>query len=213
MEAMIGASEFPVVADVVVCGVAGRALPGETESGDLHLIAPFRGGILIAVADGLGHGAEAASAARIAVASLRASPELPAADLVRRCHAALHKTRGVVLGIASIEAERNRLSWIGIGNIDATLVRGEGEWTAPREVLPNRGGVVGHQMPSLHVASYPIARGDMIMMVTDGIDGRVHIGASSHWHPQELADYIVARHSKETDDALALVVRYLGYPL
>ena len=51
-------------------GVATLTLPGERESGDLHLVKPVRAGVLVSVVDGLGHGAAAAAAARAAVAAL-----------------------------------------------------------------------------------------------------------------------------------------------
>src|SRR5256885_9190382 len=51
-------------------GVASLALPGEAESGDRHLVKPVGTGVLVAVVDGLGHGAEAAAAAQAAVAAL-----------------------------------------------------------------------------------------------------------------------------------------------
>ena len=37
-------------------GVATRALPGQAESGDRHLVQRFPDGVLAAVVDGLGHG-------------------------------------------------------------------------------------------------------------------------------------------------------------
>src|SRR2546426_2471900 len=55
---------------VIDWGVATRALAGETESGDLHLVKRVGRGTLVAAVDGLGHGAEAAAAARAAVAAL-----------------------------------------------------------------------------------------------------------------------------------------------
>jgi phosphoserine phosphatase RsbX len=208
MEAMILTGESHLMSCVVAYGVAGRALQGERESGDLHVVAPFCGGVLIAVADGLGHGVEAAAAARAAAASLRECPDFPVADLLSLCHAALHGTRGVVLGLASINADSNQLNWVGVGNIDATLIRADR--AAPRETLPSRGGVVGHQMPPLRVTVRAIAPGDTLILMTDGIDGNLRLGASIDWAPQELADYIVQRHGKDTDDALALVARYVG---
>ncbi len=45
-------------------GVATLMLAGERESGDLHLVKPVGTGVLVSVVDGLGHGAEAAAAAR-----------------------------------------------------------------------------------------------------------------------------------------------------
>ena len=41
-------------------GVATLALPGEAQSGDRHLVKPVGSTVLVAVVDGLGHGAEAA---------------------------------------------------------------------------------------------------------------------------------------------------------
>src|SRR2546430_17453382 len=51
-------------------GVASSALPGQAQSGDLRLVKPVATGVLLAVVDGLGHGAEAATAARTAVTTL-----------------------------------------------------------------------------------------------------------------------------------------------
>src|SRR5256884_7303297 len=75
-------------------GVASLALPGEAESGDRHLVTPVGTGVLVAVVDGLGHGAEAASAAKAAVAALERHPTESPAPLLERCHRALNGTRG-----------------------------------------------------------------------------------------------------------------------
>src|SRR2546425_10541347 len=77
-------------------GVASLALPGEAESGDRHLVKPVGTGVLVAVVDGLGHGAEAASAAKAAVAALeRHAAETPA-PLLERAPPALKGTRRAV---------------------------------------------------------------------------------------------------------------------
>ena len=68
---MTGAPDSRTMAMPFEWGLAARALHGQAESGDLHLVAPFAGGVLIAAVDGLGHGSEAAAAARVAVATLR----------------------------------------------------------------------------------------------------------------------------------------------
>src|ERR1051325_12038793 len=51
-------------------GVAASALPGQAQSGDSHLVKAVATGVLVAVVDGLGHGTEAATAARTAVNTL-----------------------------------------------------------------------------------------------------------------------------------------------
>ena len=76
-------------------GVATVALQGQSESGDLHMVKAVTDGVLIAVVDGLGHGEEAAAAARIAVDALERYAEEPPLALLQQCHVALKGSRGV----------------------------------------------------------------------------------------------------------------------
>src|SRR2546425_13287314 len=94
-------------------GVAALALPGEAQSGDLHLVKPIGTGVLVAVVDGLGHGAEAATAAQAAVAALeRHATETPIA-LIERCHRALKGTRGVVMSVALVGRPQRPRTGVG----------------------------------------------------------------------------------------------------
>jgi len=212
MEAVSATCEAGVSSTFVEWAVCARTFPGETESGDLHLVAPLPTGVLIAVVDGLGHGPEAAFAARTATASLRERPQDEIADLMRRCHASLQRTRGVVMSVASIDAETNQMTWLGVGNVDASLFRADPNAKLARESLPHRGGVVGFQIPSLRITTLSIARGDTLVFATDGISNNFHAGSPLGWHPQDAADFMVRRYGKDTDDALVLVARYLGRP-
>ena len=102
-------------------GVASSALPGETQSGDLHLVKPLAGGVLIAVVDGLGHGAEAATAARTAVTTLDEHASESVLALLERCHWALKGSRGVVMSLAFADRRQNALTWAGVGNVECML--------------------------------------------------------------------------------------------
>jgi negative regulator of sigma-B (phosphoserine phosphatase) len=210
MESMSARREPIAVPMLVEFGIGARALRGEHESGDLHLVAPYAGGVLIAVADGLGHGPEAAAAARMAIGILQDSPAEPVIDVVRRCHAALLKTRGVVLSLASIDAAAHQMTWLGVGNVDGTLYRADSAARPQRESLAMRGGVVGYQMPSLRAAVVPIAPGDTLTFATDGIAREFHSLSPLGWHPQDAADHILRRYGKDNDDALILIARYQG---
>ena len=194
----------------IVWGVAHRALPGESESGDLHTVVPHANGVLIAVIDGLGHGPEAAAAARIAAARLQQSPDEPPAELVQHCHRALLRTRGAVMSLASIDANAGRMTWIGVGNVDGTLYRADRAARPRRESLSLRGGVVGYQLPSLRPATLPITPGDTLVLATDGVSSAFHNEWPFGRVPQAAADDIVARHGKDTDDALVLIAHYVG---
>src|SRR5207249_5653266 len=88
-------------------GVATLALAGEAESGDLHLVKPVGRGVLVAAVDGLGHGAEAAAAARTAVTTLDRHADEFLIPVVRKCHEALIGTRGVVMSLAYLDGARS----------------------------------------------------------------------------------------------------------
>src|SRR2546427_7621110 len=81
-------------------GVATLALPGEAQSGDLHLVKPVGTAVLVAVVDGLGHGAQAATAAQAAVAALERHATESPVPLIQRCHPALQGTRRAVMSLA-----------------------------------------------------------------------------------------------------------------
>lgn len=195
---------------LVEYGVAKFILPGESESGDRHLVCCAGDGILIAVIDGIGHGEEAASASGTAVSILKANADEPVISLVERCHESLRSTRGVVLSLASIDPQHGMLTWLGVGNVQGVLMRAGAPKGSVQEVLLLRGGVVGSQLPALQAAVLPIAKGDTLVFVTDGIQGEFAEGLSALESPQRAAEKILKRHGRGNDDALVLVVRLTG---
>src|SRR5260370_4934984 len=99
-------------------GVATLALPGEAQSGDLHFVKPVGTGVLVAVVDGLGHGAEAATAAQAAVAALERHATESPVPLIERCHRALQGTRGVVMSVAGLGRPEGASAGRGGGQSD-----------------------------------------------------------------------------------------------
>src|SRR5258705_12249905 len=82
-------------------GDAARPLRGHKESGDLSEVIPRPRGVLIAVADGLGHVYEAAVAANGALVTLTEQAHRPFLELFNRCHEALIKTIGAAISLAT----------------------------------------------------------------------------------------------------------------
>ncbi len=106
---------------IIECGVASFTLPGQTESGDRHVVRFFPDGVLVAVLDGVGHGDEAAMAAQIASDILEDCASEPGITLIRRCHEALRSTRGVVMSLASLDFAHGIMTWVGVGNVLGVL--------------------------------------------------------------------------------------------
>jgi len=195
---------------MVEYGVAKYVLPGQGESGDHHLVCCNRNGILIAAIDGIGHGEEAANAARTAAALLRSSPDEPILSLVEHCHEKLRATRGVVLSLACIDPENGMMTWLGVGNVQGVLMRAEAKQGTVQESLLLRAGVVGSQLPALQATVLPIVRGDTLFFATDGVRGDFSSALSARENPQRAADRILNQYRSGNDDALVLVSRLAG---
>jgi phosphoserine phosphatase RsbX len=191
-------------------GVATAALPGQAGSGDECLVKSFASGVLVAAIDGLGHGEEAGAAARIAVRTLEQHAHESVIFLVKRCHTSLRRTRGVVMSLASFSARDETMTWVGVGNVEGLLLGADPGSRPRREVLLLRGGVVGDLLPTLHASLIPVMRGDTLIFATDGVRSSFLDDLVPGDPPQQMANRILARHGKGTDDALVLVARYLG---
>ena len=191
-------------------GVATQPMPGQTVCGDLHLVKPFAYGALVAVVDGLGHGDEAIAVARIAIDVLTEQADQSVITLVKRCHEALIKTRGVVLTLASFNTLDATVSWLSVGNVAGLLLRADTKAMPPCETALLRGGVVGYQLPPLHASVIAVAPDDLLILATDGIRNSFDLSDLLGGTPQKIADRVMSRHFKGNDDGLVLAVRFLG---
>jgi negative regulator of sigma-B (phosphoserine phosphatase) len=190
-------------------GQAGAALAGESRSGDLAVFAPYAGGALVAVVDGLGHGDPAADAAEAAARALKRHATEPAQRLLEHCHEALRKTRGAVATLVWFDLERGRLSWTGVGNVEGRLRRAarvEGD-RADSPVL--FGGVLGWGLPKVRMTEIELGAGDVVVLATDGVRADFGSSLAPGVDAQQQAERIFASHARGTDDALVVAVRYL----
>jgi hypothetical protein len=165
--------------------------------------------MMIAVVDGLGHGAEAATAARTAIDALALYPDEPIMSLLRVCHAELKRTRGVVMSLADINTTEETVTWLAVGNVEGSLLRADPRAAPHMESILQRGGVVGYRLPPLHTSALPLFSGDTIILATDGIKAGFERDIRLEAPPQDNADLICARFAKTNDDALVIVARYV----
>ncbi len=199
-----------ITASALEWSAAALALPGQSESGDHHVVKSFPDGVLVAAVDGIGHGDEAAAAAKVACAILEAHADEPVIALVQRCHESLRATRGAVMSVASFNVPHGLMTWLGVGNVQGILLRPGIATNLAEESLLLRAGVVGSQLPPLQAAVLPVAPGDILILATDGVSSSFARELTQGQPPQETAQGILARHGKGSDDALVLVARYVG---
>jgi phosphoserine phosphatase RsbX len=192
-------------------GCAGEAIAGEERSGDKAVFAPYPGGALVVVVDGLGHGNDAADAADAADEVLRIHAAEEPQALLERCHRALQGTRGAVMTFAWFDLDVAQMRWAGVGNVEARLLLStdvRGSRHAGPLVL---GGVVGFQIPrALRTSTIDLRPGDAVAFATDGIAADFSAVLDPVLSPQAQAEKVLREHGKGSDDALAVVVRYRG---
>jgi anti-sigma regulatory factor (Ser/Thr protein kinase) len=188
-------------------GIYGQPLQSEPESGDDAAFVRDDDGVLIALADGLGHGAPAREAARGAVETVIARRHLSLEGILHDCHEALIGTRGAVLALARIQETDSILQTASVGNVAVHLYgfdRSRRFAGAPF--------VLGLRDRRLRwtAEEAPLTRGDVIVMFTDGLVTAADIEGDLellHDHPIMIAQQMFERFSRGRDDALVAVVR------
>jgi hypothetical protein len=191
-------------------GIATQRRPGEALSGDLAVVRLLPDGALVAGIDGLGHGSEAARAARKAAAVMRESPSQDLVRLVQRCHRALRGTRGAAISLAFVSVLESRMTWLGIGNVEGRLLSGDPATTRLKGSLALGRGVPGHELPAVRAATITMRPGDVLLLATDGVDASFADSLELTGSSQTISERILSEHWKPPDDALVVVVRFLG---
>ena len=187
--------------------IAGICLPirGEEESGDDWMALNGRDVVTVGVADGLGHGPAAATAAHGVIRVMREQPESDIMRMLEDAHAAIRPTRGAAVGIARIFLGSGRLDFTGVGNIAGSITTDD----AHRKVV-SMPGIIGHEMRRVQTFSYPWASSSVLVMQSDGI--------SANWttasypglldrHPSLIAAVLYRDYCRGTDDATVVVAK------
>jgi phosphoserine phosphatase RsbX len=191
-------------------GMAMRCRRGEATSGDLAVVSLLPEGVLVAGIDGLGHGDEAARAARKAAEVVRQSPSQDLALLVQRCHDALKGTRGAAITLAFVSLSEGGVTWLGVGNVEGRVLSGDPSAAQPKGSLPLGTGVPGHELPPVRATKLDLRTGDVIVLATDGVASAFADSLDVSGSTQAISERILSDHWKPLDDGLVVTVRYLG---
>ena len=186
-------------------GAVCLPIAGETACGDAWGVAPGRQRFVLMLADGLGHGPEAAKASSAAVAALAQRPDLAPADMVEACHQALRPTRGAALAVALLDTSTGQLRFAGVGNIGACVID-----QGPRRQLVSHNGIVGHNMRKVQEFTVPCTPGSLVVLASDGIATQWDLGAYpglAACDPAIVAAVLLRDHARARDDACVLVLR------
>ncbi|MCO5169821.1 MAG: SpoIIE family protein phosphatase [Planctomycetes bacterium] len=185
--------------------VFGRPFPGERVSGDDAAFVRTDDALLVAVVDGLGHGPEARAASTVVTDALVAAPDAALPELVERARAAAAGTRGAVLALVRLHLATRAVEHVGLGDV-RVLLGGPGG----AQVIPSQPGLLSgrpNERARARQSAAALSPHGALLVLSDGLKSAAGPPAAPVAEPIAVAQDLVARFGRETDDALALVVR------
>lgn len=183
-------------------------IASEEECGDGWAVLLRDDSVRMLVVDGLGHGPEAAMAARFAIESFGQQASLKMHALLDATHLALRPTRGAAVAVADINFREEKMAFAGIGNISACVIDG-----TTRKQLVSHNGIVGHNIRKIQEFIVPYPTYSLSIMTSDGINTQWDIAAYpglSSRAPSLIAAILLRDFSRGRDDATVLVTRFNG---
>ena len=99
-----------------------------------------------------------------------------------------------MLTAAWFDLEAMELSWAGVGNVEARLVRGAAVYGDRHDSALVLGGVVGYNLPPVRPARTDLRPGDAVAFATDGIEADYSGSLTPGLPAQRLAERILSRH-------------------
>lgn len=191
----------------VEIGAVSEPITGEEVCGDGWAVRTIRGGMVMLVVDGLGHGILANEATEEAKRVLAETRNLEPHAIVHDVHAALRKTRGAAMAIAKLDLDNQVLKFAGVGNISASIVS-----AASSRGLPSHNGTLGQVASRVQEFTYPWNPQDVLIMHSDGLASRWNLQQyPGIWskHPSIIAAILHRDFSRGRDDVTVFVAKSL----
>lgn len=191
-----------------VCAVAGVcvAKPGEEVAGDGWLAVESEERTVIMVADGLGHGPDAAAASRAATLLLRREAQRTPSQILTAAHEALKTTRGAAVAVAAIDRRTRELVFSGIGNVYVQIVHPDASTVG----IPSHYGTIGGDVRRIADQRHAFLRDDLLLLATDGVRPKwswASYPALLRRDPALVAGIVYRDHSSGRDDSTVVVAR------
>jgi anti-sigma regulatory factor (Ser/Thr protein kinase) len=195
----------PAAASALAVGAVCLPVQGEQVCGDAWAMKAVSGSTLFMLADGLGHGPDAAQAAELAVAIFHKHAPCSPAQLLELIHAGLRSTRGAVLALAELSLAQGVMRFAGVGNIAALILDGPN----CRNMI-SYNGTAGVEVGKIREFSYPWPAGGTLVLHSDGLATHwnlEHYPGLARKHPALIAGVLFRDHHRARDDSTVLVAR------
>jgi anti-sigma regulatory factor (Ser/Thr protein kinase) len=187
-------------------GVVRVPKRGEVDCGDDWALVSVDGASwTLTVADGLGHGPDAARASRLATLAAEHCESSAPGVVLSSIHAALRITRGAAVADVALDVASRSVRFAGVGNIAAAILN-----DGASRSLVSHGGIVGNALRKVQEFSYDWPAGALLVVHSDGLSSRWDLNAYpglAARHPSVVAGVLYRDFSRGRDDALVVVVR------
>lgn len=193
------------ITNKLAMGAVCLPIHGEEECGDAWAMKAGLESRLIMLADGLGHGPDAAIAANLAVSLFLNSHSQKPIELMQLMHTGLSHTRGAAVAIAEIKLDTREIHYVGVGNITGQIFSGD-----ELHSMVSYNGTAGVVARNMVEFSYPYPLGALLVLFSDGL--------ATHWkladypglaqkHPALIAGVLFRDHRRPKDDSTVVVAR------
>ena len=180
--------------------------PGETKCGDSFFHIENKNHIKLFLADGLGHGEEAARAVHEAGIAFTNCQELDPAEILRYVNLSVRKTRGLVGMAAIFDIAKKTWQICGVGNI-TTKINGP---TISKNYM-SYNGIIGLNLPrTMNSQQILHQKGQYIIMCSDGLRSRWDILKYTgilRYDLTMLASSLIKDFTRTTDDASVAICK------
>ena len=186
-------------------GGVSIAKAGEEVCGDAWSVSDAGNVRTLLVADGLGHGPEAAEAAVEAVRLFHRYNGHTVANLIDYIHGGLRATRGAAVSIARFDPAAKNINFSGIGNVAGMMVT-----AGETKRMVSMAGTAGFNTRKIRAFDYPFSHG-LIILHSDGLATSVTIDRYPNLaalHPSLIAAILYRDFTRHRDDATVLVAKW-----
>lgn len=144
-----------------------QAKNNEQISGDAVSVKLFEDMCVLAMADGLGSGAEANASATVVIEELDKNPRMSLSELLQCSNDKMIGMRGAVAATMRIYFQQKRIEFASIGNIACYIFRtSEQKIIYPRQMR----GYLSGNMQHFVIQALEYKKGDFFLLHTDGIE-------------------------------------------
>lgn len=184
-----------------------KPAPHEIECGDAWRVALQGDRLSLFMADGLGHGPQAALASEAAAAEFAAQPFDDLETMFARMHQRLRTTRGAAVAALRIEPANRVMQYLSVGNIAGVAK----EVSAPNSKgLMSHNGTIGLEYRTPKSLTLPLASDSLVILHSDGLQTRWKLenypGLQSR-SPGVIAGVLYRDFTRHRDDATVAVVK------